>query len=43
VIFPVIATEDYRTIVFSGGRGFLCYRVFEDRQLVVIVHPTWLG
>ena len=29
--------------LFSDGRGFLYYRVFEDRQLVVNVHPTWLG
>jgi hypothetical protein len=43
VVFPVIATEDYRTIVVADGRGFLYYRVFEDRQLVVIVHLTWLG
>jgi hypothetical protein len=41
--FPVIAGEDFRTIVFADGRGFLDYEVFEDRQLVVIDELTWLG
>jgi hypothetical protein len=35
--------EDYRTITFASGRGFLDYEVFEDRQLVVIDELTWLG
>jgi hypothetical protein len=39
----VIAGERYRTIVFADGRGFLDYRVIEDRQVVVIVDLTWLG
>jgi hypothetical protein len=38
VAFPVIAGEHYRTIVFADGRGFLDYRVFEDRQVVVVVN-----
>jgi hypothetical protein len=41
--FPVIVGDDYRTIVFADGRGFLDYEVFEDRQLVVIDELTWLG
>jgi hypothetical protein len=41
--FPVIARDDFRTIVFADGRGFLDYQVFEDRQLVVIDELTWLG
>ena len=41
--FPVIVGEDFRTIVFADGRGFLDYQVFEDRQLVVIDELTWLG
>jgi hypothetical protein len=42
VAFPVIAGEHYRTIVFADGRGFLDYRVFEDRQVVVVVNLAWL-
>jgi hypothetical protein len=41
--FPVIAGEDYRTIVSANGRGFLDYQVSEDLQLVVIDELTWLG
>jgi hypothetical protein len=41
--FPVIAGDDFRTIVFADGRGFLDYQVFEDRRLVVIDELTWLG
>jgi len=39
----VIARDDFRTIVFADGRGFLDYQVFKDRQLVVIDELTWLG
>ena len=39
---PVIAGEDYRTIIFADGRGFLDYQVFEDRRLVMIDELTWL-
>jgi hypothetical protein len=42
VAFPVIVGEDYRTIVFADGRGFLDFEVFEDRKLVVIDELTWL-
>jgi hypothetical protein len=42
VIFPVIVSENYRSIVFADGRRFLYCRVFEDRQ-VGVVHLTWLG
>jgi hypothetical protein len=42
VAFPVMTGEDYRTIVFADGRGFLDYQVFEDRKLVVIDELTWL-
>jgi hypothetical protein len=42
VAFPVIVGEDYRTIVFADGHGFLDYAVFEDQQLVVIDELTWL-
>ena len=41
--FPVIVGDEYRTIVFANGRGFLDFEVFEDRQLVVIDDLTWLG
>ena len=41
--FPVIAHDDFRTIIFANGRGCLDYEVFEDRQLVVIDELTWLG
>lgn len=41
--FPVIRGEDYRTIVFADGRGFLDYEVFEDLRVVVIDKLTWLG
>jgi hypothetical protein len=43
VAFPVIVGDDYRTIVFADGRGFLDYEVFEDQKLVVIDDLTWLG
>jgi hypothetical protein len=43
VAFPVITHDDYRTIVFADGRGFLDYEVFEDRKLVVIDELTWLS
>jgi hypothetical protein len=42
VAFPVIPGESYRTIVFADGRGFLDYRVFEERQVVVVVNLAWL-
>jgi hypothetical protein len=42
VAFPVIAGESYTTIVFADGRGFLDYRVFEERQVVVVVNLAWL-
>jgi hypothetical protein len=42
VAFPVIVGENYRTIVFAGGRGFLDYHVLEARQVVVIVNVSWL-
>ena len=35
--------NDFRTIVFANGCGFLDYQVFEDRQLVVIDELTSLG
>jgi hypothetical protein len=38
----VIAGEDYRTIIFADGRGFLDYKGFEDRHLVVVDELTWL-
>jgi hypothetical protein len=41
--FPVVVGDDFRTIIFDRGRGFLDYEVFEDRQLVVIDELTWLG
>jgi hypothetical protein len=41
--FTVIQTEDYRTILFAGGRGFLDYEVVEEEQAVVLLHVTWLG
>ena len=40
--FPVIRGDDYRTIVFADGRGFLDYEVFEDLQVVIIDKLTWL-
>jgi hypothetical protein len=42
VAFPVIVGEDYRTIVFADGHGFLDYEMFEEQQLVVIDELTWL-
>jgi hypothetical protein len=39
---PIIAGEHYRTIVFAEGRGFLDNRVFEARQVVVIVNLAWV-
>jgi hypothetical protein len=42
VAFPIIVREDYRTIVFGNGRGFLDYEVFQDQQLVVIDELTWV-
>jgi hypothetical protein len=42
VAFPVIVGDDYRTIVFADGHGFLDYQVFEKQRLVVIDELTWL-
>jgi len=40
--FTVIQGEDYRTVLFADGRGFLFYEVFEDRQVVVLDRLVWL-
>ena len=42
VAFPVIVGDDYRTIVFADGHGFLDHQVFEKQRLVVIDELTWL-
>jgi hypothetical protein len=39
--FPVIRGGEYHTIVFPDGRGFLDYRIVEDRRLVVLVDLSW--
>ena len=42
VAFPIIVGEDFRTIVFADGRGFLDYQVAEGRRVVLIVDLTWV-
>ena len=37
VAFPFVVGPEYQTIVFADGHGFLDYRVFEERKVVVIV------
>jgi hypothetical protein len=41
--FPIVGGEDFKTIVFADGRGFLDYHVFEEQQVIVLVSLTWLG
>jgi hypothetical protein len=42
VAFTLVGGEDYKTIIFAGGRGFLGYHVFEQERAVVLVDLTWL-
>jgi hypothetical protein len=41
-MFPILGTDEYRTVIFPGGRGFLDYQVFEDQRVVVLVSLTWV-
>ncbi len=38
----MIARDDFRTIVFADGHGFLDDQVFEDQGVVVLDRLTWL-
>jgi hypothetical protein len=42
VAFLVIGGDEYKTIVFAEGRGFLDYQVFEEQRVVVLVDLAWL-
>jgi hypothetical protein len=42
VAFLIIGGSEYKTIVFSHGRGFLDYQVFEEQRVVVLVDLVWL-
>jgi hypothetical protein len=42
VAFVLLGGSDFKTIIFAQGRGFLRYHIFEEQQVVVLVHLTWL-
>ena len=42
VAFLIEGGREFKTIVFADGRGFLRYQIFEEQQVVVLVHLTWL-
>jgi hypothetical protein len=42
VAFTLLGGSDFKTLIFGEGRGFLRYHIFEQQQVVVLVHLTWL-
>ena len=38
-----ITDEELREAIFAGGRGIIGYWLLESRQVVAVVHVTWLG
>ena len=42
--FDVLVSADgLREAIFAGGRGFLDFRVQEERQVVFVYDVTWVG
>ena len=42
VAYVLLGGDEYKTIVFGGGRGFLDYHVFEQQKVVVLVDLVWI-
>ena len=38
-----IVDEEFREVIFAGGRGILGVWVLEDQQVVAVEHVTWVG
>lgn len=39
--FTIIGGPDYKRVVFPDTQGFLDFRVFEDKRLIVLVDLSW--
>ena len=35
--------EEFREVIFAGGRGILGVWVLEEQQVIAVEHVTWLG
>jgi hypothetical protein len=35
--------EEFREVVFAGGRGILGVWVLEEQQVIAVEHVTWVG
>ena len=42
VFLDITRSEDYRTIILPGGRGFVDYQVFQDQRVIVVIDLTWM-